>query len=352
MDVFMGRLAGSTVGNRNNDNNAVSIGGALLYCTIVSIGFVGSLFVLVPRHIQELSRSSAKQIQWRFLATVGASLGAVLLYPMMIGGAGKDRQQRNCSGSRENSIFGSAFDFLKAVVQPNVASCTKVLAHCSVLYLGPIVRSSLQAHYYRKRLHQGDNDSSQSLPSFLATYYQLFWQPTIQSLCVHPQTDIAWQRDGQWVTLRSLLLASITEEITFRACIVSALEATHKLQTSAIILLSPLYFGFAHVHHARTRMKDEPCEQRSRILLDAAFQFTYTTLFGTYASLVYLHTKSLLAVISAHSFCNAMGLPDLRFLRMEESPLYAHRKSLLTMHVVGFAGFFLGCKRFRSAVQW
>lgn len=46
-------------------------------------------------------------------------------------------------------------------------------------------------------------------------------------------------------------------------------------------------------------------------LLRSVFQFTYTTMFGWYATFVYLRTGSLLAVILAHTFCNWCGLPRL-----------------------------------------
>ena len=45
------------------------------------------------------------------------------------------------------------------------------------------------------------------------------------------------------------------------------------------------------------------------------FQFTYTTLFGAYASHIFLRTGSLSGVILAHCTCNYMGLPDPSFVR-------------------------------------
>jgi len=38
-------------------------------------------------------------------------------------------------------------------------------------------------------------------------------------------------------------------------------------------------------------------------------QFTYTTLFGWYASYLFITTKTIWAPIAAHTFCNVMGLP-------------------------------------------
>jgi prenyl protein peptidase len=41
----------------------------------------------------------------------------------------------------------------------------------------------------------------------------------------------------------------------------------------------------------------------------SVFQLAYTTLFGAYATFLYLRTGSLLAVVLVHAFCNWMGLP-------------------------------------------
>ncbi|OAA57866.1 CaaX prenyl proteinase Rce1 [Niveomyces insectorum RCEF 264] len=54
----------------------------------------------------------------------------------------------------------------------------------------------------------------------------------------------------------------------------------------------------------------------------ALLQFAYTTLFGSYATFLYLRTGSLLAVCAVHSFCNSMGLPRV-WGRVQRAPLAA-----------------------------
>jgi prenyl protein peptidase len=44
-------------------------------------------------------------------------------------------------------------------------------------------------------------------------------------------------------------------------------------------------------------------------LIRSLLQFTYTTLFGSYATFLYMRTGSLLGVILVHAFCNWMGFP-------------------------------------------
>lgn len=40
------------------------------------------------------------------------------------------------------------------------------------------------------------------------------------------------------------------------------------------------------------------------------FQFTYTTLFGSYAAYLFICTGSIFPSITSHVFCNVMGLPN------------------------------------------
>lgn len=47
------------------------------------------------------------------------------------------------------------------------------------------------------------------------------------------------------------------------------------------------------------------------ILVRSLLQFAYTTLFGWYATFVFLRTGSVVAVVLAHAFCNWCGLPRL-----------------------------------------
>jgi hypothetical protein len=50
------------------------------------------------------------------------------------------------------------------------------------------------------------------------------------------------------------------------------------------------------------------CHRRLVVLV---FQLVYTTLFGWYASYLFLRTGSILPPILSHIFCNIMGLPPI-----------------------------------------
>lgn len=76
-----------------------------------------------------------------------------------------------------------------------------------------------------------------------------------------------------------------------------------------IVFLTPLYFGIAHVHHLYEFHITHPEVPMLMASLRSLFQFTYTSLFGFFATFLYLRTGNVYTCILAHSFCNWMGLP-------------------------------------------
>jgi prenyl protein peptidase len=78
-----------------------------------------------------------------------------------------------------------------------------------------------------------------------------------------------------------------------------------------IVFLTPLYFGIAHVHHLYEFHITHPEVPMLMATLRSLFQFTYTSLFGFFATFLYLRTGNVYICILAHTFCNWMGLPRL-----------------------------------------
>lgn len=76
-----------------------------------------------------------------------------------------------------------------------------------------------------------------------------------------------------------------------------------------IVFLSPLVFGLAHLHHFYEFRVTHPHVSLIAAIARSVLQFSYTYLFGIYATFLYLRNGSLLAVILVHAFCNSMGLP-------------------------------------------
>lgn len=85
------------------------------------------------------------------------------------------------------------------------------------------------------------------------------------------------------------------------------------------IFLTPVIFGLSHVHHFYEFRLSNPQVPAKMALFRSIFQFGFTTLFGAYATFVFLRTGSLVAVCAVHAFCNSMGLPKL-WGRVEPPP--------------------------------
>ncbi|MCJ1390725.1 hypothetical protein MMC18_003586 [Xylographa bjoerkii] len=117
-----------------------------------------------------------------------------------------------------------------------------------------------------------------------------------------------------WPGWRNYVAGPFTEELLFRslllplAVIAQPNPSANKLR---LILLTPLYFGIAHIHHFYEFKLTHPQTPLLPTLLVTLFQFSYTTIFGWYAAFVFLRTGSLWSVVLCHAFCNWMGLPRL-----------------------------------------
>lgn len=116
--------------------------------------------------------------------------------------------------------------------------------------------------------------------------------------------------------------------MVFRACLVP-LHLIAGRSASSVVFLSPLYFGIgwflstypamvvsnsflhpAHIHHAYEFYLNHP-GAITLTIVRSMFQFAYTTLFGWFATFIFIRTGSAWAAIIVHSFCNHMGLPHL-----------------------------------------
>lgn len=113
---------------------------------------------------------------------------------------------------------------------------------------------------------------------------------------------------GDWVAWRNYMAGPLTEEILFRSAAVPLMVLARTSLTKTIFV-SPLVFGLAHVHHLYEFKVTHPRVPLGAAVLRSVFQLGYTTLFGAYATFLYLRTGSLVAVFAVHVLCNCMGLP-------------------------------------------
>ncbi|KAI0476997.1 CaaX protease [Xylaria cf. heliscus] len=114
----------------------------------------------------------------------------------------------------------------------------------------------------------------------------------------------------EWITWRNIIAGPFTEEVLFRSASVP-LMLLAQTSVTRTIFLSPVIFGLAHFHHFYEFRVTHPHEPVVTGLLRSLLQFSYTSLFGAYATFLFLRTGSLLAIFVVHAFCNIMGLPRL-----------------------------------------
>jgi len=168
----------------------------------------------------------------------------------------------------------------------------------------------------------------------------LFAGPLFEQLVVHSgwracvKLEPVKELLGDWITWRNIVAVSIhpllpfltppasemscvsnnesqgpvTEEVLFRSAAVP-LMLLARTSLAKTIFLSPVIFGLAHVHHFyefRITHRQVPLVAA---VARSIFQLAFTSVFGAYATFLFLRTGSLLAICLVHSFCNSVGLP-------------------------------------------
>ncbi|KAG6853111.1 hypothetical protein C0991_006801 [Blastosporella zonata] len=125
------------------------------------------------------------------------------------------------------------------------------------------------------------------------------------------QVDVV-KKFTSWVGIRNYIMGPITEEIVFRACVIAVYHMSGA-SAKRMIFLGPLSFGLAHVHHAWDTFNryGRTVSAAKRAISMSLFQLAYTTVFGFHCSYMFIRTGSVYPPISAHIFCNIMGLPDI-----------------------------------------
>lgn len=106
-----------------------------------------------------------------------------------------------------------------------------------------------------------------------------------------------WTRSPIWLPIRDYVMAPLLEELVFRR---HSLLLWRCLPLAARITGPAALFSLAHLHHAR----------RGQLVACMA-QLAYTFVFGTYAATLYSLSNSLAPAVTAHIFCNLLGLPDI-----------------------------------------
>ncbi len=138
--------------------------------------------------------------------------------------------------------------------------------------------------------------------------------------------------DAALLEVRNLVVAPLSEELVFRACVLPLLVLSGA-GAGAAVLLSCAAFALAHAHHYFARRADEGLSHE-QALRSVLVQLSYTSLFGAIEAALFLQTGSLPGIVLPHAFCNFMGVPSLAWLH--SGP--AERSGVGAAFAVGIVG--------------
>ncbi|KAF8911810.1 CAAX protease self-immunity-domain-containing protein [Mucidula mucida] len=176
---------------------------------------------------------------------------------------------------------------------------------------------------------------------FLGPLYAMYLQ---QQLPLQAGTAIV-KNYVHVIGLRNVIIAPLTEEIVFRACMLSMYHLCGASRRK-MIFLSPLWFGLAHLHHGWDTYNryGRTSSALQRAILQAVFQLVYTTLFGFHCCYLFLRTGSILPAVTSHMFCNVMA---------ENMP--KKRTGIIAAYVLGVAGYIYAISAWtetKSSIYW
>ncbi|XP_036404818.1 CAAX prenyl protease 2 [Megalops cyprinoides] len=260
---------------------------SVLSCLLLACSYVGSLYVWRS----DLPRDHPAVIKRRFTSVLIVSA----LSPAFVWA------WKEITGVRPGP---SLLSLMGIRLEGIVPAATLPLLLTMVLFLGPLVHLAMDCPWgFLDGIKVGIDPS--------------FW-----ALCV---SDMR--------ILRNQVVAPLTEELVFRASMLPMLVPC--TGPGAAIFTCPLFFGVAHFHHVIELLRFRQGSVSS-IFLSAAFQFSYTAVFGAYTAFIFIRTGHLLGPVLCHSFCNYMGFPAV-----STALDHPQRLSLLCFYLLGLLLFLL-----------
>ncbi|CAN1141976.1 CAAX prenyl protease 2 [Linum perenne] len=251
---------------------------AVLSCTAMALLYVAILYA--PTLVLRLPQPSSltEFMVRRFVCAAISSMVSIAACALILPVRSSEITSPSLLG-----IYGIRLDHIwQAVVYP--------LSLTSLMYAGSLVlKLMLVVESWREHTEQGGH-----IGDFAKDQLQDFraWMSsTITNV-------LAW---------RSYVVAPITEELVFRACMIPLLLCGG-FKPYIVICLCPILFSLAHLNH----WMELYCQHNysfAKASLVVGLQLGYTVIFGSYASFLFIRTGHLIAPLLAHIFCNYMGLP-------------------------------------------
>ncbi|KAJ6482228.1 hypothetical protein DFH09DRAFT_1378629 [Mycena vulgaris] len=160
---------------------------------------------------------------------------------------------------------------------------------------------------------------------FLGPLYKSFLASVLPGQAAYSVNRHFFDVFGTWIGFRNYIWGPLTKEVVCRACVLSV-YAMVGAGRGKMIAFAPLVFGLGHVHPAWVFFPAVCyCAPAKEILV---FQAAYTTLFGAHASFLFLRTSVLIPPLTAHIFCNIMGVPQLGLETSRHAKTYAGHSAL------------------------
>ncbi|KAK2655315.1 hypothetical protein Ddye_008367 [Dipteronia dyeriana] len=249
---------------------------AIIACVFLTLFYVAILYA--PTLILRLPPPSSLKnfLIRRFLCAAISSVVSLLFSALIL-------PIRSEEASSLVGVYGIRSDHMwQAVVFP--------LSLTSLMYAGSLVLKSMFLLKSWKKNTNNGGVSSDCIKSALQTF--------LDYMISMFSNVMAW---------RNYVVAPLTEELVFRACMIPLLLCGgFKIYT--VIFLCPVFFSLAHLNHLM-----EMYSRQNYSLLKASMavglQLGYTVVFGWYASFLFVRTGNLVSPLVTHIFCNFMGLP-------------------------------------------
>lgn len=280
------------------EEGAVSKPVAVTACTSMALFYVAILYA--PTFILRLPPpSSLKSFMIRrFICAAISSIVSLLVCSLIL-------PIRSKGASILFGVYGIRVDHIwQAVVFP--------VSLTSLMYAGSLVlKFMILVESRRERSSDGEGLSFECIKSALQGFLELIISVASNVL--------AW---------RNFVVAPLTEELVFRACMIPLLLCGGFKPYTAICLC-PIFFSLSHLNHLMEFYSKQNYSLIKTFMV-VGLQLGYTVIFGSYASFLFIRTGHLLAPLVAHIFCNFMGLPVL----------FSQRNGMVSVaFVAGMVGF-------------
>lgn len=274
--------------------------------SLISFGYVFILYL--DKSVvngKEINRNDPKVISSRISKVVALSVIILAIFPSLVG---------KISGEPINKVYAELgflpglkfrygeFHFETGHIGLFIRDVLQSLLLISILFIGPLIDGAF---------------FTSSDPAYLIKDLKLQLS-TLQGI-------------------RDLIVGPLTEEIIYTSVTIVTLYQVSDISTKTLIFLPPVFFSFAHFHHAfELFTKNTPIHIIGAII---TFQLFYTFLFGIFTNFIFLRTNNLWSCFLVHSFANFFGVPKFKVNTTKFAYWNYVYYALLFVGLIGFNRF-------------